>query len=62
MTDLVELIKTYTGKKGLIDLDNLKVEVQIIQVKNSYGNIRFLVTPVAGSGKVWKEKVTLIKE
>ena len=56
-----ELVSEYVGKKGYVYLEGLKVEVEILDVKNSYGNTRFLIKPVAGEGEVWKEQVTLIK-
>jgi hypothetical protein len=56
MKELMEAV----GKKGLVYLEGLKVEVEILDVKNSYGNTRYLIKPVAGTGEVWKEQVTLI--
>jgi hypothetical protein len=47
------------GKKGTILAGGLKVEVEIKDVKNSYGRDRFLVSPIAGSGEVWVESVTV---
>lgn len=32
------------------------VEVEIVDYKNSYGNDRWLVKPVAGKGQVWTEQ------
>lgn len=56
-----ELIEKYVGKKGTIFVGGLVVEVNIIDVKKAYGQERFKVSPVAGKGEVWVEKVTLIK-
>lgn len=56
-----ELIEKYMGKKALVSLGELEVEVKITDVKNSYGKDRFLITPVAGKGSVWVESVTLTK-
>jgi hypothetical protein len=53
-----ELISSI-GKKGLVYLDGLKVEVEILDVKSSYGNTRYLIKPVAGEGEVWKEQITI---
>jgi len=44
------------GKKGLIFAGGFKVEVEILDYKNSYGKDRWLVKPVAGSGEVWTEQ------
>ena len=54
-----ELISQYVGKKGYVYLEGLKVEVEILDVKNAYGNIRYLIKPVAGEGEVWKEDVKI---
>jgi hypothetical protein len=44
------------GKKGTIYAGGFKVEVEIVDYKNSYGRDRWLVKPVAGSGEVWTEQ------
>lgn len=54
-------VETYVGKKATVDMGGLTVEVKIVDVKKSYGRDRYLITPVAGKGEVWVEKVTLIK-
>lgn len=57
-----ELIDKYVGKKATVVCDlSLTIEVKILDVKMSYGRERYLVTPVAGSGEVWVEAVTLTK-
>ena len=33
----------------------MKIKVEILDYKNSYGKDRYLVTPLEGSGKVWVE-------
>jgi len=35
----------------------LKIKVKILDYKSSYGNDRYLVTPVEGSGEVWVENI-----
>ncbi len=47
------------GKKAIIRLGGLDVEVTIEDYKNSYGNDRWLVKPVAGSGAIWVEQIEL---
>ncbi len=44
------------GEKGTILVAGFKVEVEIVDYKNSYGRDRWLVKPVAGSGEVWTEQ------
>jgi hypothetical protein len=41
------------GKRGNLNQGGLSVDVQILDVKQSYGCTRFLVSPMAGSGEVW---------
>ena len=46
-------LQNYIGQKGLLSFDVLKCQVNILDAKMAYGNLRFLVTPVSGSGEVW---------
>lgn len=57
-----ELIEKYLGKNAIVSMGGLQIEVKVTDVKNSYGKDRFLITPVTGSGAVWVEYVSLIKE
>ncbi len=54
-------VKDFVGKKAMIELGGLKVEVEIIDVTFSYGKTRYEVKPVRGSGVIRVEKVELIK-
>ncbi len=45
------------GKKGVVRLGGLRVEVEIIDYKHVYGHDRWLVTPLSGAGEVWIEDV-----
>lgn len=48
--------KQLLGSTGsLATLDGLTVDVKILDVREVYGRVDFLVTPVAGSGQVWKQ-------
>lgn len=53
-----ELMKA-VGKKGEIEIGNLKVKVKVLDVKQSYGRSRYLVTPVSGSRETWVEQIVL---
>lgn len=54
-----ELIEKYVGKKAFVQqISNFVVEVVIKDVKKSYGQLRFLVAPVAGKGEIWVEKLS----
>lgn len=54
-----EKLEKYIGKKVKVNLGGLMVLVTIKDVRNFYGNDRFLITPVEGSGEVWKELTNL---
>ena len=56
MEDLIKLI----GKKGMISVRGLNVEVTITGVKKSYGRNRYKVTPLSGNGKVWVEIIKIL--
>lgn len=44
--------------------DGLSVHVRIADVKLSYGNVRYLVSPVSGTGSVWVDssRVQILSE
>lgn len=48
--------KQLMGKTGSLELGGLSVSVKILDVRESYGRVDFLVSPVAGSGQVWKSE------
>jgi hypothetical protein len=53
----VNSFKDKVGKSGTIVVENgLIVCVKILNVKNSYGNIRYQVTPISGSNEVWMDE------
>ena len=41
------------GKHATYWINDLEVNVKIIDIKSSYGNIRVLITPIAGNGFTW---------
>ena len=45
------------GKEVLVDFSGMHVKVKILDYKWVYGCDRYLVTPVAGSGEIWVERV-----
>ena len=59
--DITTLV-SYVGKVGIISLKGIEVEVNIADVKQSYGVSRFLVSPVSGKGYAWVENVMLKEE
>jgi hypothetical protein len=49
-TQMIEMV----GKVGTIPLGKeMFVSVEILDAKNAYGSVRYLVQPVAGSGTEW---------
>lgn len=41
------------GTTGTVTFNGLSFIVRVLETKTAYGNIRFRVTPVAGSGETW---------
>ena len=47
-------MKQAIGKQGsLRTADKITVDIRILDVKQSYGVVRFLVRPIAGEGMAW---------
>jgi hypothetical protein len=44
-------------KRVHVNQGGLNVKVIILDVKKSYGNVRYLVTPVEGNGQIWVENI-----
>ena len=44
-------------KRATTKIGDLTIEVIVRDFKQSYGNDRWLVEPVAGSGSTWVEKI-----
>ncbi len=50
----------YIGKVAeLRAVTGLVFQVEVLDVKQAYGNVRFEVVPVAGSGRAWVSQYTL---
>ena len=49
-------------KRATTKIGDLTIEVIVRDFKQSYGNDRWLVVPVAGSGSTWVEKITPKKQ
>jgi hypothetical protein len=47
---------------GSIQHKGLTIDVHILNTKRSYGNVRYLVTPVSGYGEQWTENVIILEE
>lgn len=53
MTTATQALQQYIGKQAMIQYGTLSVLVNITDAKNSYGQDRLQITPVAGSGATW---------
>lgn len=54
-------VNEYVGKRAMITFNGLKVEVEIVDVHQTYGKTRYEVKPIAGTGIIRVEKLELIK-
>jgi cell division protein FtsN len=53
-----ELMKAL-GKQAQLRLEGFSVAVTISDVKQAYGNTRYYVTPVNGTGEAWVDESRL---
>lgn len=56
MKELLEKI----GKQALYNANgfgSFMVKVKVLDVKMSYGKVRYLITPMSGSGEIWVEQL-----
>lgn len=61
MVSVAELMKDI-GKTVLVRDGEIQYEVKIVDVKTAYGQIRYLVRPVAGSGEKWVMSFSILKQ
>jgi len=52
-------IQEFIGRVATVKFGGLVVEVTVIDVKNSYGRDRYLISPVKGEGEIWVETITI---
>lgn len=45
--------KEYIGRTGEIKVESMTIPVKVLDVKTSYGNDRFLISPELGFGQQW---------
>jgi hypothetical protein len=50
-----ELLQKWYHRVVYIHLGGLQIKVTILDIKVSYGQTRFLVSPVTGKGEIWVE-------
>jgi hypothetical protein len=44
---------TYVGQKGYLLTEGLQVPVQVLGVRQVWGNVQVLITPINGEGRKW---------
>lgn len=49
------------GKQANYEINGLTVAVKVLDIKQSYGKIRYLITPIKGEGETWVEQLTFLK-
>lgn len=47
------------GKVALYPIDGLLVEVSVTDMKTAWGNVRYKIEPVSGSGEKWVDESSL---
>lgn len=47
--ELAEMV----GKAGTYSVNSLKIDVVVLDAKQVYGRVDFLIEPKAGSGRIW---------
>ncbi len=45
------------GKQAIYRVNGLNFLVKVLDVKQSYGKIRYLITPIKGSDETWVEQL-----
>lgn len=55
-----ELFEKNVGKKAMILINKLLIEVIVKDIRNSYGRIQYLITPVAGKNECWVNEISLL--
>jgi hypothetical protein len=60
-SDLIKLVGHKTGGRdtALLDCDGLSVAVRCLDVKQVFGRVDVLVTPIEGAGKKWVQVTRL---
>jgi len=55
----IQELTEFVGKKAYVQENGLVFTVTITDVKQSYGNVRYLVTPLSGYGQTWMNATRL---
>ena len=58
----VSEVQKYIGRKGKIYSNGLTILVKIKDIKERWGQTRYLVTPLSGTGEIWVENIRIEEE
>lgn len=58
----VQTMQSSIGKTVQLRFESLRVSAEVIDAKSSYGKVRLLVKPIAGSGQQWIEESRIVPE
>jgi len=61
LRNTVQQLLPAIGEQITIRMQDLYVACLVLDAKNSYGQVRLLVRPVAGDGQQWVELSRLVK-
>jgi len=51
------------NKLGTIWIAGLTIDITVLDIREAYGNLQYLITPTSGSGVVWviADRVTIVE-
>ena len=49
----------YIGREIVVSLEGLTVKVLILDIRQVFGQVDCLITPVDGEGQIWKRNIKL---
>ena len=53
MSPDVQTLATNIGKRGWVNLGDIRIRITIRDVGYAYGHVRYFIEPIAGSGSGW---------
>ena len=59
MVSIME-IADRVGKQAAYNINGINVDIKIIDIRQVYGNTRYLITPLAGTGQIWVNEESLV--
>lgn len=48
------------GKKAVMTHGTIKINVRILDLKEHFGRVDYLVTPLSGSGQQWSKNIEIL--